>query len=164
MVSETNKTKQKLEEKLKKLRHEYNEELPEEIAEARKQGDLRENAGYHAARERMGFVKGRIAQLSEQLSILNNIDKSEISEDSIGFGSSVILEDLDSGESVKLTFVTEAEIDFAKGKITLMTPYGKALAGKKTGDEVEVNIPIGVRKFRIKHFSTMHGNEYGEKE
>jgi len=160
----TGNTRERLENELEKLRHEFNVSLPAQIAEAREHGDLKENAGYHAARERMGFVKGKIAQLSRQLAMLDNIDLSNISEDSIGFGSRIILEGIDSNDPVEITFVSEAEIDFDKGRITLTTPYGRALAGKKVGDEVEVTIPAGVRKLKVKYLLTIHGNEYGKEE
>ena len=163
MCAEMDNTKEKLEKELQKLRHEYKVILPAQIAEAREHGDLKENAEYHAAREKMGFVKGRIAHLSKQLAMLDNIDMSEISKDTIGFRSNVILKDLESNEKMELTFVSEAEIDFDKGKITMQTPYGRALSGKKVGEEVEVKIPAGVRKFKIEYFQTIHKNEYGER-
>ncbi|MBU1076055.1 MAG: transcription elongation factor GreA [Spirochaetes bacterium] len=158
------KLSEKLKAELVKLKHEYDVELPAQIAEAREHGDLKENADYHAARERMGFVKGKIAHLNEQLERLHSIDLSNIPEDNIGFGSKVTLLDLDTDAESTITFVSEGEIDPLKGKITMATPYGRALAGKKPGEEVEVQIPAGTKKFLIKSLETIHGNEFSAKE
>ncbi|MDD5066941.1 MAG: transcription elongation factor GreA [bacterium] len=150
----------KLRAELDKLKHELNVELPKQISEARDLGDLRENAGYHAARERMGFVKARIGQLSEQLARLNSMDMESIPVDCVGFGSRVVLIDLDTDSKMELTFVSESEMDLAQGRITLETPYGRALANKKVGQQVEVLTPAGTRKLKIKYLMTIHGNEY----
>lgn len=157
------KIKQKLKDDLKKLKDEYTNELPKQIAEARELGDLKENAGYHAARERMGFVKAKMSQISEQLEKLHNIDIDTIPEDSVGFGSKIILLDLDTDSTMELNFVSQEEIDPLKGKITLATPYGRALGGKKVGEEVEVIIPAGIKKLKIQYILTIHGQEFGKK-
>lgn len=154
------KSKEKLRKELEKLKHELNVELPQQISEARALGDLRENAGYHAARERMGFVTARIAQLSVQLGRLNNMDMENISLDTVGFGSRVTLRDLETGNTMELTFVTEGEVDMTCGRITLETPYGKALSGKKAGETAEVLTPAGIRRFSIERLTTIHGNEF----
>ncbi len=154
------KSKIKLETELKQLKHEYENDIPKQIAEARDLGDLKENAGYHAARERMGFIKAKISQLNEQLEKISNIDITNISDDSIGFGSKVVLVELETNIETELQFVSEVEIDPLKSKISLATPYGKALSGKKAGEKVEVQIPAGTKKFYIKSFSTIHGNEF----
>lgn len=165
MNSNIEEIKQKLQNELEKLQHEYKNELPQQIAEARELGDLKENAGYHAARERMGFVKAKIGQICEQLEKLSNIDVESIPEDSIGYGSTVILQDLDDEDNKQtLTFVSQEEIDPVQGKITLATPYGQALSGKKVGDTVEVIIPAGQKNFKINYLSTIHGTEFGEKD
>jgi len=155
-------TRKKLKEQLDKLRHEHDVVLPADIAEAREQGDLRENAGYHAARERMSFIKGKLAQLSQQLAELDSIDIKNIPEDRIGFGSRVELIDLDTDEKVEYTFVSESDIDFKKKQITLASPIGRALDGKKVGEQVQVEIPAGIRRFRVHYIMTIHGKELKE--
>ena len=136
--------------------------MPKDIAEAREQGDLRENAGYHAARDRMSFIRGKMAQLSRQMAELDNIDLHSVPEDCIGFGSKVQLIDLDTKEKVEYTFVSETDIDFKKRQITLVSPVGRALDGKKAGEEVSVEIPAGTRRFRICSILTLHGKELKE--
>ncbi len=156
----TEKTQQKLKDEIEKLKKELHEELPQQISEARELGDLRENAGYHAARERMSFVKAKIAQLSQQLAKLNNIDIQTIPQDQVSYGSRVTLLDLETNNTLQLTFVSEGEMNLRDGKITLETPYGKALAGKKIGDYADVYTPAGIKKFRIQYLLTLHGKEF----
>jgi len=155
-----------LKKELEKLKYEFKIELPKKIAEARAYGDLRENAEYHAARERQSFVKARIGQLSEQLSKLNNIDLSRIRPDCIGFGSTITVIDRDSGREMEFSFVSPNEVNPSEGKISLSSPIGQALNNRVVGDEVEVNIPAGKRSFLVQKIMTIHGNIYeaGEKE
>ncbi len=148
--------KKKLEEELAKLEHEYKYELPKQIADARELGDLKENAEYHAARERMSYVKAKMAQIVDKLSRLNDINFDDIPTDRVGFGSTVVIQDVETGEEMTFTFVSREEIDPMVGKITLATPYGKALIDKKEGDEVEVSTPAGTRKFIVKSITTIH--------
>jgi transcription elongation factor GreA len=152
--------KKELLDELDQLKHEFKIELPKRIGEAREHGDLKENADYHAARERQGFVKAKIAQLTEQLAKLNSINTDEIPEDSVGFGSKVKIQDVESDFELNFTFVAEAETDPSEGKISLSTPYGKALAGKKVGEVVEVNIPAGKKSFRLVELTTIHGTNF----
>lgn len=152
--------KQELLAELDQLKFEFKVELPQKIAEAREHGDLKENADYHAARERQGFVKARIAQLNEQLARLNSISSQDIPTDCVGFGSTVSLKDLASDSSLSLTFVTDAESNPSEGKISISTPYGQALLGKKAGQEIEVTTPIGVKKFILQSFTTIHGTSF----
>ena len=154
--------KQQLKDQLDELKTEYKFELPKKIAEAREHGDLKENADYHAARERQGFVRAMINQLSEQLAKLNNLDVKHIPEDSVGFGSTVTVVDLKTEAKTVFTFVAEGEMVPSEGKITLSTPYGRAMAGKKVGDTIEVMIPAGKKSFRIANLITIHGNEISE--
>ncbi len=160
MSNNIEKRKQELLEELDALKFEFKVELPQKIAEAREHGDLKENADYHAARERQGFVKARIAQLNEQLARLNSISTQDIPTDCVGFGTTVKLKDSESSAFLSLTFVTDAESNPSEGKISISTPYGKALLGKKAGEEVEVTTPVGVKKFVLYSFSTIHGTSY----
>jgi transcription elongation factor GreA len=159
MSGDIEKQKQQIKDELDELKHEFTFELPKKISEAREHGDLKENADYHAARERQGFVRAKIAQLTVQLAQLNNIDVKNISEDSVGFGSKVTVMEIASGNKTEFTFVPDGEMNPSEGKITLSTPYGKALCGKKVGEEVTVTIPAGKKTFKILSLVTIHGNE-----
>ena len=162
MSNDIEKQKQQIKEELDALKYEFTFELPKKISEAREHGDLKENADYHAARERQGFVRAKIAQLSEQLARLNNIDVKNISEDSVGFGSKVVVVDTVTNAKTVFMFVPDGEMNPSEGKITLSTPYGRAMVGKKVGETVTVTIPAGKKVFRIVSLVTIHGNEINE--
>ncbi len=162
MPEDIERKKKEIQDEIDKLNHEFKVELPLKINEAREHGDLKENADYHAARERQGFVRARIAHLSDQIAKLNSIDESAISKNSVGFGSVVKLQDTASDYSLTLTFVTEDQVNPSEGKITLMTPYGRAVTGKMVGDIAEVTLPAGLKRFRIVYIKTIHGNEIFE--
>jgi transcription elongation factor GreA len=147
-----------LKKELDKLKYEFKIELPKKIAEARAYGDLRENAEYHAARERQSFVKARIAQLSDQMSKLLSIDLSKIRHDCVGYGSTLLVLDMDSGKEMEFSFVSPNEVNPSEGKISLSSPIGQALNNRTVGEEVHVNIPAGTRKFSIQKIITIHGN------
>lgn len=149
-----------LKKELERLKYEFKIELPKRIAEARAYGDLRENAEYHAARERQAFVKARIAQLSEQLSRLSSIDFTKIKPDCVGLGSTVIVLEKETGKEQEFTFVSPQEVNPSEGKISLSSPIGQALNNKKVGDEVVVNVPAGKKTFIIQKLITVHGNIY----
>ena len=148
MTNDLDVKKQQLKDELDQLKEEFKFELPKKIAEAREHGDLKENADYHAARERQGFVRAKIAQLSEQLAKLNNLDVNHIPEDSVGFGSTVTVVDTKTNAKIVFIFVAEGEMIPSEGKITLSTPYGRALAWKKVGDTVDVTVPAGKKNLQ----------------
>ncbi len=160
MSSELDAKKKIIKDELDKLQYEFKVELPKVIAEARAYGDLKENAEYHAARERQSFVKARLGQLSEQLAQLDNIDVSNLPKDRIGFGSQVVVYDYDSEDRLSFTFVSPNEVNPSEGKISLSSPIGTALQNMQAGDEVEVVIPAGKRKYYIEKLVTIHGNEF----
>lgn len=151
--------KVELKEELDKLKHEFKVELPKKIAEAREHGDLKENADYHAARERQGFVKAKIGQLNAQMQKLNSIKIDEIPNDKVGFGSNVIIKNMKTGETKDITFVTDAETNPSEGKITMSTPFGLALSNKGVGEEAVVTLPVGEEKYKIIKLITIHGKE-----
>jgi len=144
---------------LDRLKHEFKVELPKKIAEARAYGDLKENAEYHAARERQSFVKARISQLIEQLGRLNELDITNIPNDKIAYGSQVTVYDLDSKDRINFIFVSSEEVNPSEGKISLSSPVGVALQNKTAGDQVEILIPAGKRNYYIEKLVTIHGNE-----
>lgn len=120
------------------------------IAEARAQGDLSENAEYDAAKEKQGFVEGRIADLEGKLSNAQIIDPTTLdAEGRIVFGATVELEDTNSGESVTYQIVGDDEADIKKGKISVSSPIARALIGKYAGDSADVQAPGGVRQYEV---------------
>ncbi|MCP4130714.1 MAG: transcription elongation factor GreA [bacterium] len=163
MSTDIEAKKKKLKDELEKLKYEFKVQLPKIISTAREFGDLKENAEYHAARERQSFVKALISQLTEQLSQLNELDLASLPKDRIGYGSTVTILDLDTNDEIVFTFVSSNEVNPSEGKISLSSPIGVALGNKTAGDEVEASIPAGVRKYYIKKLVTVHGNEI-EKE
>lgn len=120
------------------------------IAEARSHGDLSENAEYDAAKERQGFVEGRIAEVEGKLSTAQIIDPKELDADGkCVFGATVDLEDLESNKRVIYQIVGEDEADLKEGKISVVSPIARALIGKYAGDVAEVQAPGGVREYEI---------------
>ena len=120
------------------------------IAEARAHGDLSENAEYAAARERQGFVEGRIAELEAKLANAQVIDPALLDADGrVVFGATVTLEDLDSGEKSSYQIVGDDEADIKAGKISVSSPIARALIGRSVGDTAEVRAPSGVRELEI---------------
>ncbi|HBZ29680.1 MAG TPA: transcription elongation factor GreA [Nitrosomonas nitrosa] len=120
------------------------------IAEARSHGDLSENAEYDAAKERQGFIEGRIAELESKLSIAQIINPALINADgACVFGATVALEDLQNGESVTYQIVGDDEANIKNGKISISSPTARALIGKYEGDIAEVQAPGGVREYEI---------------
>lgn len=120
------------------------------IAEARAQGDLSENAEYDAAKERQGFIEGRIAELEGKISNAQIIDPTSIDADGrIVFGATVELEDLESGSVVTYQIVGEDEADLKLNKISVSSPISRALIGKFAGDVAEVQAPSGVREYEV---------------
>ncbi len=113
------------------------------IKEAREEGDLSENAGYHAARERQGMLEARITFIESQMAKFNVVDLAAISSDVIVYGATVTLEDVDNGEVKEYTLLGPDETEYAKGSISVFSPVGKALLGRAEGEEVTVNAPRG---------------------
>jgi transcription elongation factor GreA len=120
------------------------------IAEARAQGDLSENAEYDAAKEKQGFIEGRIADLEGKLSTAQIIDPKEVDADGrIVFGATVVLEDLESGATVTYQIVGDDEADIKLSKISISSPIARALIGKHAGDTADVQAPGGVRQYEV---------------
>jgi len=120
------------------------------IAEARAQGDLSENAEYDAAKDRQGFVEGRIQEIEGKLSSAKVIDPSEVDAGGkVVFGATVELEDEDSGERVSYQIVGEDEADLKLGLINVSSPIARALIGKEEGDTAEVQAPGGLRRYEV---------------
>lgn len=120
------------------------------IAEARAQGDLSENADYDAAKDRQGFIEGRIQEIEGKLSVAQVIDPSAVDGGGkVVFGATVELEDESSGDLVKYQIVGEDEADLKQGLINISSPIARALIGKEQGDTAEVQAPGGVRRYEV---------------
>jgi transcription elongation factor GreA len=120
------------------------------IAEARAQGDLSENAEYDAARERQGFIEGRIAEIESKLSNCQIIDPVTVNgEGRVVFGATVDMEDLESGAKVQYQIVGDDEADFKVNKISISSPLARGLIGKFAGDIAEIKAPGGTREYEI---------------
>jgi transcription elongation factor GreA len=139
-----------LRDELRKLKGEARPNVIKAIAEARSHGDLSENAEYHAAREQQGFIEGRIQELEGKLGNAEIIDVTSFGKTGkVIFGSTVDLEDEDSGAKVTYQIVGEDEADIKAGRISVGSPIARALVGKEAGDAVEVVAPGGARSFEI---------------
>ena len=148
--------KKRLAEEIAALENELRIELPREIAKARAHGDLSENAEYHAAKERQGVVNARLGQLRARLRELSMIDMSRLPRDRVGLGSTVVVLDTKKDEEITYKLVTSEEADVAKGQISTTSPIGRALLGKRVGDEVKFQIPDGTRELEILQLTTVH--------
>jgi transcription elongation factor GreA len=140
---------QALDEELKRLKTQERPTVIAAIAEARTHGDLSENAEYHAAKERQGWIEGRIAVIEDQIARAQIIDVSKLSGDQVKFGATVSVVDEDTEEEARYQIVGEHEADVRSGKISIASPIARAMIGKETGDVVEVNTPGGVKAYEI---------------
>ena len=148
--------RKKLQEEIAALDYELRTELPREILKARAHGDLSENAEYHAAKERQGFVNARLGQLRQRLAEFSMIDFSKIPRDRVGLGSIVAVLDTKRDEEVTYHLVTTEEADVPNGKISTTSPIGRALLGKEAGDVVRVQSPGGIKELEILRLTTIH--------
>jgi len=149
----------KLQGEIAALENELRIELPREILKARAHGDLSENAEYHAAKERQGYVNARLGQLHARLRELSMIDLTKIPHDRVGLGSTVMVLDLDKDQKIRYKLVTSEELDVAKGLISTSSPIGRGLLGKRVGDVVRIPIPGGSREMEIIQLTTIHESE-----
>src|SRR6516162_132718 len=151
--------KKKLQDEINTLEYEYLVELPKEILKARAHGDLSENAEYHAAKDRQGFLNARIGQLKKRLAEMSMVDFSKIPHGKVGLGSTVVVLDVARDEEVTYSLVTSEEADAANGKISTTSPIGRALLNKEVGDEVKVQSPGGLKQLEILKLTTIHDSE-----
>ena len=141
---------EKLRAELQELKTVQRPSIVTAISEARSHGDLSENAEYHAAKERQGFIEGRIAELESKLGNVQIIDTARLDADGrCVFGATVELEDVKSGEAVTYQIVGDDEADIKQGKISISSPTARALIGKYSGDVAEVRAPGCVREYEI---------------
>ena len=137
-----------LSEELENLKSKERPEIIAAIAEARDHGDLKENAEYHAAREKQGFIEARIALLESNITLSYIIDHKEKSPKTISFGATVSLIDQDDNKK-DIIIVHEIEADIKRNKISSSSPIGRALMGKEKGDTVEINAPNGNKEYEV---------------
>jgi transcription elongation factor GreA len=148
--------KEKLELEANKLQFELNVTLPNEIRKAVELGDLRENSEYKAALERQQFVQARLGQLRQRLSKLSQIDVSQIPTDKVGLGSRVVVKDKTTGQSESYYLVFGDAIEYEEGQVTMSSPIGKALVGKRVGELAILQLPTATRKLEIMELKTIH--------
>jgi len=148
--------KKKLQDEIAALEYELRNELPREILKARAHGDLSENAEYHAAKERQGFVNAKLNHLKKRLADMSMVDFTKIPHNRVGLGSRVVLLDLQKDERITYNLVTSEEADAANGRISTTSPIGRGLLAKEVGDVVKVQIPGGMREFEILELTTIH--------
>lgn len=146
----TRKGFDRLNEELRHLKAVERPSIIKAIADAREHGDLSENAEYHAARERQGFIEGRISELEDKVSRAEIIDPAKISGDEIKFGASVTLHDEDTDEVVEYQIVGSDESDIKNGLLSITAPLARALIGKKIKDAIEVTTPSGSKAYTVK--------------
>jgi transcription elongation factor GreA len=148
--------KKKLQDEITVLEYEYLVELPREILKARAHGDLSENAEYHAAKDRQGFLNARIGHLKKRLADMSMVDFSKIPHDKVGLGSTVVVLDVNRDEEVTYYLVTSEEADAPNGRVSTTSPIGRALLNKEVGDEVKVVSPGGTKALEIRKLTTIH--------
>jgi transcription elongation factor GreA len=144
----------KLQDEIIALDRELKMELPKEIKRARELGDLRENAEYHAAKERQTYVQARIAMLQQRVSALSLINLDKLPKDRAAFGSRVHV--IENGSELVYRLVMPEDADVDQGLISISSPIGRAFVGKEAGDEVHVVTPNGKRTFEIVKLLTVH--------
>lgn len=153
------KTRDAIREEIKKLEREFRLELPREIQRARALGDLRENAEYHAARERQSFIGARLGQLQAKLRGLATVSTQSLPRDRAALGSKISLLDLDTDKEIDYELVISEESDVPNGKISVMSPLGRGLLGCQDGDERSIQIPSGVKHFEVIKVLTVHDRQ-----
>ncbi len=138
-----------LEAELKNLKSVERPAVIEAISEARGHGDLKENAEYHAAKERQSFIEGRIQELESAISLAQVIDPTTMSGDNVMFGATVVIADEEDDKEMTIQVVGSYESNADLGKISITAPLGRAMIGKSVGDSVEVRTPKGIKRYEV---------------
>jgi len=153
------KIKKKLQTEIDALERELSVELPKEIAVARAHGDLSENAEYKFAKERQGYVNAKIHHLKKRMGDLGMLNLTNIPRDRTGYGSRVVVVDVQRSVEVEYKLVSSEEADVEKGLIFTTSPIGRALLNRKVGDEVQVATPAGNKEFEVVRLVTIHEDD-----
>ena len=151
----------------RELKHLKSVERPKNVKDievAREHGDLRENADYHAAKEKQSHIAGRIEHIEDRLARAEIIDVTKLSGERIVFGATVTLEDSDSGAKVQYAIVGETEADLKKGRISITSPIARGLVGREVGDTVKIRTPGGEREYEVLEVSFVEYSVDGEHE
>lgn len=145
----TNQGFEEMKAELRRLKDIERPAIIKAIAAARELGDLKENAEYHSSKDKQGFIEAQIADFEAKISSAEIIDISKLSGDTVLFGATVVLEDLDDEKEVTYKIVSEFEADIDKGLISDSSPVARSLIGKEVGDELEIRVPSGVKSYEI---------------
>ena len=156
MSDAVKKIRMKLEEEIRTVEQELNLELPKELMKARAHGDLSENAEYKYAKERQSFLSARLGQLKRRMGDVSMLNLDNLPTDRAGYGSRVRLLDHQKSVEVEYKLVTPEEADASQGLISTSSPIGKALLGRRVGDEVTVQTPAGTKEFEVVRLRTIH--------
>lgn len=139
-----------LQDELRRLKVEERPQAVNQIRVAREHGDISENAEYEAAKERQAHIEGRIRSVEDRLARAEVIDPSGLPLDRVRFGTTVVLEEVESGREVTYTLVGEDEADVGRGLLSVTSPVGRALIGKQPDDEVTVRVPAGTKIYEVR--------------
>ena len=150
-----------LRKELEALEREFRQELPKKIQAARELGDLRESGEYETIKDRQGFVQARIAYLQQRISEISRIDLRSVPRDRVALGSTVFLEDEETGEETVYTLVFPEVMDGKRGWISVASPIGQSLIGKRVGDRVVIRTPGGTRACEVTRLETLHASVEG---
>jgi transcription elongation factor GreA len=156
MTDLADKIKQRLKDEIASLEHELHNELPKEIKTARAHGDLSENAEYKYAKERQSYVSARLGQLHQRMADISMMNLTNLPRDRAAYGSRIVVLDIAKSTEIEYKLVTVEEADAANGLISTGSPIGRALLGKKVGDEVKVSTPAGIKEYEVVRLITIH--------
>ncbi len=159
MIDLTEKIKKKLKDEIALLEHELHDELPKEIKVARAHGDLSENAEYKYAKERQAYVSARLGQLHQRMADISMLNLNNLPKDRAAYGSTLVVRDVAKATKIEYKLVTVEEADATKGLISTTSPIGRALLGKKVGDEVTVTTPAGIKEYEVMRLTTIYDQE-----
>lgn len=139
----------KIKAEVERLESEEMPKITQKIADAREEGDLKENAEYHAQRENQGLLQAKINELKGKLARATIVDPAKLPKDEVVFGCTVTVEDLEYSDEEQFTLVGAGEEDYDSGKILVTSPIGQGLLGKKVGDTAEIEVPAGLMKLKV---------------
>ncbi len=148
-VPMTSRSFEQLEHELRRIKTVDRPEVIRAIGDAREHGDISENAEYHAAKERQGYIEARVRELEDKISRADVIDISKLSGDAVKFGATVAVADEETDEETTYQIVGSDEADVKEGLLSVTSPLGRALIGKTVGDSVDVNTPRGLKSYEI---------------
>ena len=156
MTDLTEKIKKKLKDEIASLEHELHSELPQELKKARAHGDLKENAEFKSAKERQSYVSARLGQLHQRMADISMLNLSNLPKDRAAYGSRIVVLEVAKSTEIEYKLVTVEEADVTKGLISTSSPIGRALLGKRVGDEVQVQTPAGIKELEVIRLQTIH--------